>query len=180
MQPKPDKRRASLIGGAVIGVLTGIPGINIIAICCCCAGLMAGGAIAYYVYRSEHQEGMEPLESADGVVLGIFSGLIGAVAGTLLSLVFGWILGHPDAKLVLKFFDWLESKGSLPPETVDQLDQLREEMQRQIERGPTVGKIFQGLFFSLILNPIFSMFGGLIAYGLFGKKKYPEQTIQPQ
>ncbi len=176
MQPKPDKRRASLIGGAVIGILTGIPGLNVVAVCCCCAGLMAGGAVAYYVYRNEHQPEMEPLESTDGIILGIFSGLIGAVAGTVLSVFLGFVFGHPDAKLMLRIFDWLESKGNLPPASADQIDQLREEFQRQIEHGPTLGKIAQGLFFALILDPIFSMLGGLIGYGLFGKKKYAEQS----
>lgn len=176
MQPKPDKQRAAIIGGAVIGVLTGVPGLNIIAVCCCCAGIMAGGAVAYYIYREEHQPDMEPLESTDGVLLGIFSGLIGAVAGTFLSLLLGWVLGHPDAKLMLRFFDWVESQGNIPPESMDQLDQAREEFQKQIEHGPTVGKMMQSLFFALILDPIFSMFGGLIAYGLFGKKKHPEET----
>jgi hypothetical protein len=40
-----------------------------------------------------------------------------------------------------------------------------------------IGGILRSLVYALILYPIFSMLGGLIGYGIFGKKK---PTIPPK
>jgi hypothetical protein len=83
MQEKPNKWRPAIIAGLAIGAVSGLPVISFIN-CCCCAGILGGGVFAYYLYRQEHQEGMPPLESSDGLILGIMAGVIGAFVQTLL------------------------------------------------------------------------------------------------
>ena len=53
MPPKPDKLMPALYGGIVIGILSGVPGLNLIN-CLCCAGIMLGGIVSVYLWDPEY------------------------------------------------------------------------------------------------------------------------------
>lgn len=171
MFKKPSKQRSVLLGGLIIGAISGIPGINLIN-CCCCAGILLGGAMSVYLYRQEFTDDMPPLESSDALILGIISGIIGAVITTAISTLITFTFGSIDAQLMFgfleKIFQKLEERGTLPP---DAMDQMREKFEDALREGHSVGGILRSLIYALILYPIFSMLGGLIGFGIFGKKK---------
>ncbi len=177
MVEKPSKLRSAILGGLIIGAISGIPGLNLLN-CCCCAGILLGGALSVYLYRRECTEGMPPMESSDALILGITAGIVGALITTLLSAAISLILGPVETEmmrnLMERFTQKLENRGSVPQGT---LDNMRDQFEQAMKEGGTVGGILRSLVYNLILYPIFSMLGGLIGFGIYGKKK---PTAPPQ
>jgi hypothetical protein len=179
MIEKPSKLRAALLGGLIVGAISGLPGLNFLN-CCCCAGILFGGAMSVYLYRQEFTDQMPPMESSDALVLGIIAGIIGALITTFLSAMVSLILGPMETEmvrnLVEKIGQKLENSGSIPPGT---MDDLRDKLELAMKEGKTIGGILRSLVYALILYPIFSMLGGLIGYGIFGKKKPAVPPMPP-
>ena len=175
MVEKPSKLRPAILGGFIIGVISGIPGLSLLN-CCCCAGILLGGAMSVYLYRQDFTNEMPPMESSDALILGIVAGIIGALVTTVLSTTITLILGPVETKfmhnLMEKIMQKFEDQGSIPPGT---MDNMRDQFERALKEGGTIGGILRSLVYALILYPIFSMLGGLIGFGIFGKKK---PTIQ--
>jgi hypothetical protein len=171
MIEKPSKLRSAILGGLIIGAISGIPGLNLLN-CCCCAGILLGGAISVYLYRKEFTNEMPPMESSDALILGIIAGIVGALITTCLSAMITLILGPVETEMMRNFMEKLTQKledhGSVPAGT---LDNMRDQFEQSIKEGNTIGRILSSLIFDLILYPIFSMLGGLIGYGILGKKK---------
>jgi uncharacterized membrane protein YeaQ/YmgE (transglycosylase-associated protein family) len=170
MQEKPSKFRAAAVAGSAIGVVSSVPGLNLIN-CCCCAGIILGGVLAVYLYREEFREGMPPLESSDGLVLGILAGLVGAFAATVLSLLIFLAFGSLESEfvrgIVEKVLESLEDAGSLPGGAAEQ---IREQMEEAFAEATTVMGILGSLRMNLIIYPIFGMLGGLLGYQFFKPK----------
>jgi hypothetical protein len=179
MQEKPNKWRPAIIAGIVLGTVSEIPVLNIIN-CCCCAGILGGGVLAYYLYSKEHIEGMAPLESSDGLILGIMAGVIGAFVQTILYGLILLLFPHQQEELMRsvseKLLGWLERMGGMPS---DALDQMRDAIEKSLKEQATMGGFLSTLFRNLIINPIFAMLGGLLGYGIFKPKK-PSATQVPQ
>ena len=57
------------------GVLSSLPVINL-GNACCCLWIVSGGVIAAYVMQQDQQT---PLTPADGALVGLLAGLLGAV-----------------------------------------------------------------------------------------------------
>ncbi len=175
MLDKPSKWRAALYGGIAIGLISGIPVLSLVN-CCCCAGILGGGVFTYYLYTKEHTEGMLPLESSDGLILGIMAGLIGAfvqaVIHGLLIFAFAGVQQEVMRNIMGKIIDRLERSGSFPN---DAIEQMRDQIENSMKESNTMGGVMLNLFMSLILYPIFAMLGGLLGYGIFKPKK-PQQT----
>jgi hypothetical protein len=172
MFEKPGKYRATLIGGLVIGLVTGLPLINILNRCCCCGIVLLCGMASLYIYKQEFTDEMAPLESSDALILGILAGIAGAFIGTAVLVLSRFIFGPVDEKLLLKVLQRVQEQGSLTPEMSDFVsDKLIKTLEKSIEDGVNIGDILSELLFGIILYPIFSMLGGLIGFGIFGKKK---------
>lgn len=169
---KPSKLNPILLGGLTIGIISGLPGLSLLN-CCCCAGIMGGGAVAVLLYKKEisHHETLL-FESSDALILGILSGIVGAVLATLLSSLVFLLVGPVEMEflrsVITKLAEQLEESGSIPPGALDEsLHQLEEALQE----GITFGSFLRELAISLIVYPIFSMIGSLIMYGIIGRKK---------
>lgn len=179
MHEKPHKQRAALLGGLIIGAISGLPGLNLLN-CCCCAGILVGGALSVYLYRQEFSPEMPPMESSDALILGIISGIIGAVITTVLSATITLILGPVETEMMRdimeKFVQKMEDRGAIPPGTMDEMSSKFDEA---LKEGSTIGGILRSLVYALILYPIFSMLGGLIGFSLFGRKKHTEPPAEP-
>jgi hypothetical protein len=179
MFEKPSKLRSAILGGLMIGAISGIPGLNLLN-CCCCAGILMGGALSVYLYRQEFTDEMPPLESSDALILGIIAGIIGALVTTALNAMITLLLGPVETEMMRNFMEKLTQKledhGSVPPGT---MDNMRDQFEQAMKEGGTVGGILRSLVYALILYPIFSMLGGLIGFGIFGKKKTPVPPPQP-
>jgi len=179
MLEKPNKQRAAIIGGLVIGAISGIPGLNLLN-CCCCAGILFGGALSVYLYRQEFTDEMPPIESSDALILGIISGIIGALITTILSAVISLTFGPVEVEMMRnimeKLAEKLENEGSVPEGT---LDNMRDQFEQAIKEANNFGGILRSLIYALILYPIFSMLGGLIGFGIYGKKKSTTPPVAP-
>jgi hypothetical protein len=180
MLEKPNKWRPALIGGIVIGAVSGIPLISLVN-CCCCAGILGGGVLAYYLYREEHTEGMEPIESSDALIIGIMAGVIGAffqaAIHALIMLFFAGAQEQLMRGIMEKLVDRLERSGGFPS---DALDQMRDSIENSMKESNTIGGFMLNLLMSVIIYPIFAMLGGLLGYGIFrSKKALPPQMPPP-
>ncbi|MBI4429244.1 MAG: hypothetical protein HY562_09000 [Ignavibacteriales bacterium] len=175
MPEKPNKQRAVLLGGLVIGGLWGIPFVNMIN-CCCCAGILLGGILASYLYREEFVEGMPPFESSDALITGLLAGIAGAVVATLIGnlihLIFGPIGAELTRDIIEKVLQRLEEQGSIPSGIYDD---LLDQLEREINKPLTLYEVLKDFLFGVIILPIFGMLGGLLGFAIFGKKK----TTQP-
>jgi hypothetical protein len=171
MPEKPSKQRAAILGGLIIGIITGTPILYIMNYCCCCGGIMLGGLASIYLYRKEFTDTHIPLESSDALILGIFSGIAGAFIGALLGVIFFYVIGPVSEKALLKLIDWLKVQNELPADQMNRLDEVSQNLVKKMEGGLQIKDVLANLIRDLILCPIFSMLGGLIGFGLFGKKK---------
>lgn len=178
MDERPNKIRIALLAGAVIGAISGIPGLNLIN-CCCCAGILLGGYIATYLYHQELSEGMQPMQASDCVVLGLSAGVAGAFIGTFLelfiSLAFGDIGNQLLQSMMDRLIETLESSGSLP---VDAADELRGQVEDAIRESKGTSGFFSSLFSSLVINPLFGMLGALIGYAMLKRKDRANAHVQ--
>ncbi len=133
-----DALLAALIGGTIIAVMLKIPYLNYIN-CLCCAGILAGGFFGAFFYKTRN-----PLDTKSGALIGLFSGLVGGVLSTLISIV-----------LYVVF---------------DQAALYRDiATQAGLAWGPTA-VLAIGLLMIFVLAVIFGTLGGLIAGKVFGKK----------
>ncbi len=93
MPDKPSKLMPALYGGIIMGVISGVPFLNIVN-CLCCAGLLLGGFMAVFFYKKDLTAAMPPLTSGDGVQLGALAGLIGAIVANLLDAILLTTVGN--------------------------------------------------------------------------------------
>lgn len=181
MLEKPSKFRSAALAGTAMGVVSALPGLSLIN-CCCCVGIILGGVLAVYLYKQEFKEGMPPLESTDGLVLGILAGLVGAFAATVITLMIFFVFGSWELEMARKILDKIlesmEESGSLPSSAADN---IRDMMEQAMKESTTVVGILSGLIMNLIIYPIFGMLGGLLGYSFFKPKPVPPQTpVAPQ
>ncbi|MEX2117146.1 MAG: hypothetical protein WEB37_09670 [Bacteroidota bacterium] len=175
MPEKPNKLRVSLISGVVIGLVSAIPGLNLIN-CCCCAGIILGGVLAVYLYKQEHVEGAPPMESSDGLILGVTTGVVSAFCTTVLNLLIMALFGDVASEFLRSFTEQILDQANLPPETIDQ---LRSQIDASMDEAKTFMGVMKELLFNLLIHPLFAMLGGLIGYSIFKPKKPVEFTPTP-
>lgn len=145
---------ASLIAGVVMGLLGGLPLISALN-CVLCMWVWLSAILAVVLYRSF--EGSHPrVTTGQGALLGLVSGIIGAVVVWLISL-----LSRNAAMGYIS--QLLSSNGVNLPSGVLQ-----------------AGIGFFSLFFDLILYAIFGAIGGLIGAAIFkGPEPAPAAAVVP-
>lgn len=174
MPEKPGKLRVSLISGGVIALVSAIPGLNLIN-CCCCAGIILGGVLAVYLYKQEHVEGAPPLESSDGLILGVTAGVISAFGTTVLNVLIIALFGDVASEFVRSLTDSILEQATLPPET---LEQLRDQIDASMAEATTFMGVMKELLFNLLIHPLFAMLGGLIGYSVL-KRRDAQSPLPP-
>lgn len=175
MPEKPGKLRIAMISGAVIGVVSSVPGLNLIN-CCCCAGIILGGVLAVYLHKQESTPGVPAMESSDALILGVITGVVSAFVTTLLNLFILALFGDIASEFVYSFVEQLIERANLPPETAEQ---LRNQMEQSMAEQTTFLGVMTELFVSLLIHPLFAMLGGLIGFSIFKPKRTIEDLPQP-
>ena len=174
MLEKPQKQHAIIIGSAVIAGISALPGISMIN-CCCCAGILFGGALAVFFYQKDFRPDMPPMETSDALMVGLLSGIFGAIGATVLSALILLAVGPVEAEFVMdiwkRVIENLADNGTIP---YDVADQLLDQMEDAMSQSMSIGTIMVGFFLNIIIFPIFGMLGGLIGYGIFRKKDVPQ------
>lgn len=150
---KPGMLTPALVGGAVAGLLSGIPFLN----CLCCLWIIGGAMLASFLLIKNSQV---PLSAGDGAIVGIFSGLIAAVVEAVVSIPFHAVTNEFVRKLM------------------EQLSQYAEDMpsgwESWLERGAagiSVTWFMLGLLISAVVFSALGALGGILGISLFGKKK---------
>lgn len=160
----------ALYGGIVMGLISGIPFVNLIN-CFCCAGIILGGFLAVFFYRKDLAPDMT-LTNSDSMQLGALSGVFGAVVSILLSVLLIYTIGNVTGEVMYDFVYGLYDKmGVINQMTPDQLDQL--ESMKDAELKPL------NLLLAFIVDPLFGLLGGLIGYTVYKPKPAMKNTTPP-
>ena len=165
MREKPSMMMSALYGGAIMAVISAVPGLNLIN-CLCCAGVMLGGFMAVFFYKKELTPDMQPLISSDGMKLGALAGVFGGVLGGLLSIIIIQSIGNVGGEMMLGFMESFRDK--MPPESWDQMEQGI--------RSADIS-VFN-LVMGLVIDVIFGLVGGLIGFQVL-KPKQQMMNVQP-
>ena len=137
---------------------------------CCCLWVVCGGMVAAYLLQ---QNQSTPITPADGALVGLLAGLIGAFVRSALSIPIDFLMAPFEQAMLQRILD----TATLPPE-------VRELLQRYSGRdGDLSGAAFQivgriaGLMLWLFLGGIFSTIGGLVGSLIFRKDAPPPGVI---
>lgn len=155
---RPGMFVPALVGGAVAGVLSGIPVFN----CLCCLWIIGGAMLASYLLAKDSSV---VLSSGDGAIVGIFTGIVAAVVDALISV--------PFHALNTAFFRRL----------MEGIAKYTEEMpsgwENWLERGAygtSISFFMLGLLISVVIFAVLGALGGIIGMSLFRKKFSPSQN----
>lgn len=165
MDSKPSKLNPALLGGALIAILSAVPVINF-GNCFCCMWVVLGGILAAYLYQKGLPEGTS-FPASDGAVVGLLAGIFGALFGTFLHFFFMAVIGTIPARDVFEAV--MEYSEEIPPEVAGFLEEIFAEG----VISPLL--VFIHLFFSVLIDAVFGLVGGLIGASLF-KRKPAEPT----
>lgn len=163
----------ALYGGIVIGILSGIPVLNLIN-CCCCAGVILGGFLSVLFYTREPNA--TPITSSDALVLGVLAGVFGAFIGTALTAIMLVSIGGVVVEFLREMLDRFADQ--LPPDVLYGVETAIDE---SVSLTPLA--IIITFAKAIIICPLFGLLGGLIGYTVFKPKPQtltpPPPTIHP-
>src|SRR4030042_3017287 len=72
----------ALIGGAIAGVLSGVPILSL-GNCVCCLWIIGGAALAVHLTANTSPRSLKP---GDGAIVGILTGIVAAIVQALVSI----------------------------------------------------------------------------------------------
>lgn len=148
---KPGMFTPALIGGAIAGVLSGIPFLN----CLCCLWIIGGAMLASYLFIKDSSV---TLGAGDGAIIGIFSGIIAAVVHALISIPLYAVNRQFILRIMERFAEYTEEMPS--------------GWESWFERGAGLDLPFfmLNLVISAVIFAVLGLLGGIIGISLFGKK----------
>ncbi len=153
----------SLYGGIIIGVISAVPGLNIIN-CLCCAGVLLGGALSVFFFKKDLPP-QYPLTNGDAIQLGALSGVFGAINGTAISAAILAAFGNIGREFIAGILEGM--KDQIPPEAFDRA-------MHGMENGAITIFHFGA---SLLIDTLFGLLGGLIGFAIWKPK--PGFPMQP-
>ena len=145
----------AILGGLFIGVLSTLPVINL-GNACCCMWVILGGALAAYLLQ---QNQPEAITGADGALIGLMSGIVGAFIGALLQIPVEIWFGPIQKEWIQRL---MQSQGEMPPQFMEMLN-----------RPMSAATVIADLIFRLVAYVIFGMLGGVLGVAIFRRKNAP-------
>ena len=146
----------AILGGLFIGVLSTLPIVNV-GNACCCLWVISGGALAAYLLQ---QNQPEPITGADGALIGLMAGIVGAFVGVLLQIPVEIWFGPIQRQWVERL---LAGQSDVPPQFLEMLN-----------RQMTAATVIADLIFRLVVYVIFGMLGGVLGVAIFRRKNAPQ------
>ena len=159
---KPNILTPALVGGAVAGVLSGIPFLN----CFCCLWIIGGAVLASYLLAKDSPVS---LTAGDGAIVGVFAGISAAIIDSLVSIP----LRSLNVAVMRRMMERLS-------EFADEMPSGWENWINRTEGGVSIAMFLIGLFISAAIFAALGALGGIIGASLFGKKKAQGADIAPQ
>ena len=150
----------------MLGVLSALPLVGPIGNICCCLWVVSGGLVAAYVLQANHPTAITP---ADGLLVGLLAGLIGAVIHTALSIPLDLFLGPAERAMAQRFIDMA------PPEMRDMFERFGGR-DREFGAAFFIVTHIVGLMFWACIGAVFASIGGVLGAAIF-KKQTPPGTI---
>ena len=147
-EQRPGMFIPALIGGGIAGLLSGIPLVS----CLCCLWIIGGGIIAVYFLAKDSSVALNP---GDGAIVGVFSGIIAAVVGLLISI--------PLAPLENKLFKNLLVEFS---EYMDEMPAGFESLLNNSFQAPLY-MLLLGLVINVVIFSALGALGGVIGISIF-------------
>ena len=155
---RPGMLMPALIGGAVAGVLSGIPFIN----CLCCLWAIGGGMLAAFLLSKDSPIA---LTTGDGAIVGIFSGIIATIVDFFISI--------PLAPMANEFIRNLVERVS------EYADEMPPDWETWLEGGAfesSLPMIMLGLVINVFIFSALGALGGIIGMSIFKKRFKPGTT----
>ena len=150
-----------------MGVLSALP--LVAAGNCCCLWVVGGGAVAAYLLQ-QHQTA--PLTPADGALVGLLAGLIGAIVHFVVSIPVDLLVAPMERAMLQRIVETF----TLPPEARDVIERYGRR-EREMSGAFFIISRLIGLMFWLFLGAVFSTLGGLLGAVIFRKTPPPPGAI---
>jgi len=152
---KPGLLVPALIGGAVAGVLSGIPLLG----CLCCLWIIGGAMLAASLAAKNYSVSMK---AGDGAILGALVGIVAAVVDSLVGLP----LQSLNLQLMQRFMERLSEFSSQLP------GNWRDLVQQGVNNN-SIAFFLLDLVIKAVVFVALGALGGIIGASLFGKKTAP-------
>lgn len=162
-----DKLKPALIGGVALGAASGIPIINL-GNCICCAWVIGGGVLATFLYLREAAPSAQP-PYGDAALVGVLTGLIGAVVSSILGALFNMMVSSADPFGQLATV--MEGQD-VPPEVQEMLASLG-------SGGGGCISFVISLVVLCVIYPVFAVVGSLIATAAFHRNTPQAPSYPP-
>lgn len=147
-----DRLQPAFWGGLFIGVLSGLPIIEA-GNACCCLWVISGGVLSVWLAQ---QNTTYSIRAAEGALIGVSAGLIGAIIAFPLNLLFeDW-----KRDLFLRLIEL--TNAEIPPDFGAVLN----------TRAGAISRVIS-LLVSLVAYGIFGLLGGLLGAAIFKKNVPP-------
>ncbi len=149
---KPRMFMPALIGGAVAGILSGVPFIN----CLCCIWIIGGAILSAYLLSKDSSVA---LSAGDGAIVGVFTGIIAAVVDFIVSIPFSAMSSEFTRNIMEKLADYAEEMPS--------------GWENLLEKGGverSIPMLMLGFVISVIIFSVLGALGGIIGISIFKKK----------
>lgn len=164
-----NKLRSAVIGGIVIGLLSGIPYLRLGNVVCC-IWIISGGALATYLYI---RKSPTPVNIGEGALIGALAGAIGTVVELIVGVPLAILAGYPELNFMVGLMERVDPQKA---------EMYRQRVEDLISR-PFAEQFFYSVFslgtlLSLLITVVFALVGGLVAIPLFEKRK-PDQGPPP-
>ena len=157
-----SKLRAVLIGGLVMGLLSGLPYVSLGNLACC-LWVVLGGGLATYLYIKKSPT---PVGMGEGAVLGLLAGLVGTAVRIVVGVPVAILTGHPDVRTMISLIERLDASKAEP------YRQGLEEMLTLTFFEQFAAAVFSlQTVLNLLVTLVFALVGGLLAAPLFEKRK---------
>ena len=146
----------AILGGLFIGVISGLPVVNLVNVCCC-AGVIAGGVLVTYLLQ---QNSPIPVATSEAAIQGLIAGVIGGIIMSLIGAALANITGPVGLE---QLREELSTNADIPPE-------LRDNMLRFMT---STNVAVMTLLITVPMYAVFSMAGSLLGLAFFRKKTPP-------
>jgi len=163
-----NKLKAIIFGALVMTTISFVPLVNLI----CCMGILLGGYAAVSSYGKKQTDPDYRIKNKDGILLGLFSGLLAAVIVTGINLLLSLLSKeNPFTDMMPQIEKYI---NTIPPELKNQFQKLTDEFDK-FGFSPTLTIIT--LISNLIIYPLFGAIGGLFGVILNKKNKNKKITL---
>jgi hypothetical protein len=150
----------SLYGGLLIATIWSVPGLNLLN-CFCCAGVLLGGFLAVLLYQRDQSPESGQLTRDECTQLGIYAGLISAVAGVVIQYVVMAMFGNVMIDVMMKIVERMNV--DLPPEYFEMIEMAKASEQ-------SLFSFILDIIIMGIMNTLFAFLGAMIGWKVFQPK----------